>query len=186
MTRCTTTRSFCATCFSDGADSVGTVHRLAARRARSCQTPPLRVKGDGRRKAQSYGSASVARRGGRLSARQSRTSCQHRAPLFVAGQSRSISYLLAGPRSGSGGSPAAARERQPARRRRTSTRLCSPRQATFKWTRCLQCKCALKRGDKRRASSCRPGLSRPSNAGFPRTGNPMSDRSIACPEQVRA
>jgi len=110
MTRCTTTRSFCATCFSDGADSVGTVHRLAARRARSCQTPPLRVKGDGRRKAQSYGSASVARRGGRLSARQSRTSCQHRAALFVAGQSRSISYLLAGPRSGSGGSPAAARE----------------------------------------------------------------------------
>jgi len=81
--------------------------------------------GDGAPKNPNLWLRTVARHGGRLSARQSRR-FQHRASLFPleAGSnsvSSSVSQLLAGPPIGSGRSSDAAREpavRQPARRRR--------------------------------------------------------------------
>ena len=86
---------------------------------------PVPPRGDGAPKNPNLWLRTVARHGGRLSARQSRR-FQHRASLFPleAGSnsvSSSVSQLLAGPPIGSGRSSDAAREpavRQPARRRR--------------------------------------------------------------------
>jgi hypothetical protein len=61
-----------------------------------------------------------------------------------------VSQLLAGPRNGPGRSPGAARvtcQRDKPRRRRTPSRLTTPHDAPFKWTRWGECTRGLQGGD---------------------------------------
>ena len=134
--------------------------------------------GMARRKALTYGSAILSDHGGRLLARHMRSSIRAVAHVIcdVGRQSFLLGFGFAAskrqlsrrPRTRSGGTllpPESLTVRQPAHRRRTSSRLSNASmRAPINWMRCVQFKPSLEGGDKfarpsRRFPSC-PALGR--------------------------
>ena len=133
--------------------------------------------GMARRKAQTYGSAILSDHGGRLLARHMRSSIRAVAHVIcdVGRQSFLLGFGFAASKRqlsrtsywvrGTPPPPESLTVRQPAHRRRTSSRLSNASmRAPFNWMRCVQFKPSLEGGDKfartsRRFPSC-PALGR--------------------------